>query len=115
MFPVFLLLFQMEGCITTQYQNELNSPSITPIDIAKQNPQVNDFINSHPNSDISVDYYSISEVSAAISSIKSQCSTDVDAKEVYKVTINDIASKANLAAWVDWRNKEVVCVSQAIE
>ena len=102
------LLLQVPGCALLEYP----APSLTtPIDIALQNHQVNDFMNKYPNATTSLDYYPESEISTILSMIKKDCNNmNIDAQELYRLILSDPASKLSKTVWIDWRDKSIKCV-----
>jgi len=94
-----LFVIAISGCI-----------SADPATFARLNPMVQEFLEEHPNAEITVTHYTAAEAGAIIDQIADTCQKEtVEAKEYYRITIEDDTSGLKVTAWVDWENQLIEC------
>ena len=74
-----LSLFILFGCTLTS----------SPIDIAKNYPQVQDFIAQHPNASVSLSAYSTNDLETDMNYWNSNCASEISVQEYYLLNIED--------------------------
>jgi len=73
-------------------------------------PFIMDFLNQYPNAQIIINHFSREESVNIIENITDECGSPyVNAKEYYRIAINDPANEANVVAWIDWEAKTIKC------
>jgi len=107
LFMMLPLLLQVPGCAFLEY----SAPSLTPLDIALQSPDVRGFMDKYPNAQTSLDYYPESEINAILTMMRKDCNNmNIDAQELYKLVLSDLLTKSSKTVWIDWREKNIECV-----
>ncbi len=82
-----------------------------PTAFARAIPMVNDFLEEHPNAELSIVHYSTSEAEGILDQVKEDCGKlSVEAKEYYFVNLTDPSTGLVVRAWIDWEGKIVECV-----
>ena len=108
-FPMLMiipLLLQVSGCAFLEYP----TASTSPIEIAQQSSEVQNFLAKYPYAKTTIDYFPESEISAVLSQVRRECSNPaISAAELYKVTFTDETTGVKIVAWIDWREKTVAC------
>ena len=105
------LTMGVAGCSFSDYQPERQ----TPLEIAVENPEVQDFMNQYPNADMLLDYYPESEIEVVLPLVRSQCGDEtIDTAELYKVTLIDKETQEKIATWISWREKKIECVVKSL-
>ena len=95
--PILIVL--VSGCI-----------NISPEDIAKASPIVKQFLAEHPNAQISVTHFTQSQAEGMLDVIKQDCDNPyIEAKEFYRITVDDNETGFKAVAWIDWENQIVEC------
>ena len=85
--------------------------SISPEQLVTANPIVKDFLKQYPNAEVKITFFSKAESEKMLNLIKGNCGKDdLQAKNYYKVTIEDTESGLFILSWLDWDNKIVECV-----
>lgn len=85
--------------------------TISPEQLVTANPIVKDFLRQYPNAEVKITFFSKAESERMLNSIKEDCGKDsLQAKNYYKVTIEDPTSGLFILSWLDWDNKIVECV-----
>ena len=109
LFVLPLILLQVPACIPYELQE------ISPLEIARQEAAINDFLNKNPTAEILTEYYTEIETKSISNSISSLCNKTIDAKEIYKINIINEPTKEAMTAWIDWRNQELECFVSGIK
>ncbi len=82
-----------------------------PTAFARAIPMVNDFLEEHPNAELSIVHYSASEAEGILDQVKEDCGKlTVEAKEFYFINLTDPSTGLVVRAWIDWEGKIVECV-----
>lgn len=82
-----------------------------PEDIAKANPTVQQFLDEHPNAEITATYFPESQVQEIIDTIRTECNNpQMQSKNYYKVHVTDPSSGFSVIGWIDWDNKITLCI-----
>lgn len=77
----------------------------SPESLVKNSPQVQDFLQEHPNAVIKVIYLSEDQVRKNIETIREQCGEEMEIKEYYKVTMTE--GDSIIIAYVDPDNQQI--------
>ena len=95
--PVLIVL--VSGCV-----------NINPEDLARASPIVKQFLAEHPNAKISATHFTQSQAEGMLDVIKQDCDNPyLEAKEYYRITIEDNETGFKAVAWIDWENQIVEC------
>ncbi|MBN2043368.1 MAG: hypothetical protein JW754_06215 [Candidatus Aenigmarchaeota archaeon] len=71
---------------------------------------VQNFLDQYPNARISVTHFSREESTNIIENITDECGNPyVNAKEYYRVTVDDPDSEMKVVVWIDWEAKKIEC------
>jgi hypothetical protein len=86
-----------------------------PESIAMTHPIVKDFLEEYPNAEVKMTHYSEQQASNIIDIIREDCGNPyLEAKNYYKVTIEDDESGLSVLSWIDWDNKIVTCATKFV-
>ncbi len=106
-----LILILFGGCaINTGKIDPKDTGKIDPKDIISESSQIQDFLNSFPNSDIKTIYMSESNTKKILSSLVNDCGPQMIAKDYYKSTIVDLDTKSTLVVWIDAKTGIIDCL-----
>lgn len=83
--------------------------SIDPESIAKENSEVNEFLNKYPQAQFSSEKYSAYD-SLELTSELNKCSKLISAKEMYRFEFKDLLEEASAVGFIDSKAKKVDCV-----
>lgn len=91
--------------------------SQSPENLALSNPIVKEFLTQYPNAELKITFFSQSQVQNIIESVREDCDNPyLEAKDYYKISIEEKNSGLSVLSWLDWNNKTVACaVKKAIE
>ena len=97
--PLIAILF-ISGCIS----------GFDPEAIARSSPIINDFLDEHPNAELRITHFTAEQAANILDDIRADCDNEqIQAKEYYRVTINDPSSGLSAVAWIDAENQLVDC------
>ncbi|MFH1224956.1 MAG: DUF1554 domain-containing protein [Candidatus Diapherotrites archaeon] len=83
----------------------------TPEEIAMQNATVKNFMQQYPNATVQINRHGAEAFAGIADEIRKDCQNpDLQAKEYYKVVVNDAASGDYIKAWIDWEGKKLECM-----
>lgn len=75
--------------------------NIDPQALAIANPMIKEFFDDHPNAEIVVTRLSKEQVASYVDDIRSECGNpDLQAKDMYRVTIDDPDSDLRSVVWI---------------
>lgn len=99
---IFLLLIiglaiVFSGCTGTQ---DVSS-------VVKALPEVQQFMNEHPNAKITVTYWSKEEVTQSLQEISQQCDKSITPVAMYKATVNE--GDLKIISWINADNQIAIC------
>ena len=84
--------------------------NIDPQSIALTNPMIKQFLDEHPNAEITATHLSSAQTENYVDEIRTECGNPYfDAKEMYRININDPDTNLRSVVWVDWEGKIVEC------
>src|SRR3989338_772509 len=96
---LLLIIILIAGCTQS---------GLTPI--AKNLPEVKEFLNQYPEAAITASAYSPSAVKFVVENFKEQCpNLGEEGKSYQKVTVIDGPSKQMLIVWIEAKTNEFVC------
>jgi archaellin len=75
--------------------------------VVKALPEVQQFMNEHPNAKITVTYWSKEEVSNSSQEISQQCDKSITPAAMYKATVSE--GDLKIVSWINAENQIVVC------
>jgi hypothetical protein len=81
------------------------SQDVTPV--FKALPEVQQFMNEHPNAKIIVTYWSKEEVTKSVQEISQQCEKPISSVAMYKATVSE--GDLKIVSWINAENQTVVC------
>lgn len=93
----------LSGCV-----NDNGEVNITPI--ARNLPQVQQFLSEHPNADITAVLVPAEVINGAISDIREECGEWMKIEDYYKVVIKEGAINSTL--WLNKTDYSVICAIQ---
>ncbi|MBN2043367.1 MAG: eight-cysteine-cluster domain-containing protein [Candidatus Aenigmarchaeota archaeon] len=84
--------------------------NISPEALALANPLVKQFMEEYPNAQITMTHFTENQSSNILENISAECGNPyIEAKEYYRITMNDPDSGLSVVAWVDWETKDIEC------
>jgi hypothetical protein len=75
--------------------------------VVKALPEVQQFMNEHPNAKITVTYWSKDEVAKSSQEISQQCDKPITPIAMYKATLNE--GNLTIVSWINAENQTVIC------
>jgi len=75
--------------------------------VVKALPEVQQFMNEHPNARITVTYWSKDEVAKSLQEISQQCDKPITPIAMYKATISE--GDLKVVSWINAENQMVLC------
>ncbi len=96
---LFVSVILISGCI-----------NISPEQLALANPLVEQFLEEYPNARVTANYFSEERSAEILENITSECANPyMEAKDYYRVQIDDPDSGLRVIAWIDWDEKKIEC------
>jgi FlaG/FlaF family flagellin (archaellin) len=77
------------------------------ISVVKALPEVQQFMNEHPNAKITVTYWSKEEVSNLSQEISQQCDKPITPVAMYKATVSE--GDLKIISWINAENQIIIC------
>jgi eight-cysteine-cluster-containing protein len=97
-FALILVVF-LSGCL-----------GMSPEALAFANPLVKQFMSEYPNAQIQITHFTAEQVAQMLENISSECGNPyMEAKDMYRITIDDPDSGLKVISWIDWENREIEC------
>jgi len=82
----------------------------SPESLALNNPLVQQFLEDYPDAEIHVNFFTAEQSAQILDNITAECgSLFIEAKDYYRMTIDDANSGLKVVAWIDWERKELEC------
>lgn len=78
--------------------------------LAAASPMIQGFLEEYPNAEIIVTRFTAGQVETIINQIRDDCNNElIEAKDLYKVAINDADSGFSAFAWIDYETQDIIC------
>ena len=95
----FLVFFS--GCTSFDLKNNIET-------FSEQMPEIAEFLQTNPNSEINITYYDSESVKNIISEINYECRKEITPTSLFK--LEGSSQTANLTAWIDAATKYPLCI-----
>jgi len=80
--------------------------------IVMSNSTVREFMDNHTNATMQLSFFRLDDASLIFQHMRSDCGVSGnETEELYRVVIKDNSSEISLVAWVDWLERELLCVA----
>ena len=89
-----------------------SSPGATVKHLAMENPYFKEFMDNHTGASMEISFFVKGEANLIFSQMFSDCNlTNSSTIELYRVMVQDDSTGNQIFAWVDWQEKELICVA----
>lgn len=104
-FAVLMMVLVTSGCVNTAVLG-----GNRPEDLAKSLPEVQNFLSSHPDSELTVSYISDGHIRSNISKMTYRCGPYFKITNYWKIEFNDPFSPATLTVWLEKDTSQLACL-----
>ena len=85
------------------------------VEMAKNDPSIKEFLQDHPNTQVSVEHYTANQTERIIGNIRNDCkNSSIEVSEYYKVIITDTDGLLKSVAWIKPGNKYPICAYREV-
>ncbi len=96
---IIMSIFIVSGCV-----------NVNPESLAFASPLVKQFMDEYPNAKITATHFTKEQSARILENITAECGNPyINAREYYRITIDDPDSGMRVVAWIDWENREIEC------